>query len=35
MRPLFCYGLIDVQPDTIIAEIWYSDILNLTNQENF
>ena len=29
------YGLIDVQPDTIIAEIWYSDILNLTNQENF
>ena len=35
MRPLFCYGLIDVQPDTFIAEIWYSDILNLTNQENF
>jgi hypothetical protein len=29
------YGLINVRPDTIVAELWYSDILALTNQENF
>jgi len=29
------YGLINVRPDTIIAELWYSNILALTNQENF
>jgi len=29
------YGIIDVSPDTLIAELWYSDILNQTSSENF
>ena len=29
------YGIVDVSPDTLIAEIWYSDKLNQTSSEIF
>ena len=29
------YGIVDVDPDTLVAELWYSDILNQTNLESF
>ncbi len=29
------YGIVDVTPDTLIAELWYSDILNQTSSESF
>lgn len=29
------YGVVDVTPDTLIAELWYSDILSQTSTESF
>lgn len=29
------YGILDVQPDTVTAEFWYSPILSVTNTETF
>ena len=29
------YGLLDVKVDSCVAEIWYSDKMTITNQENF
>lgn len=29
------YGLLDVKSDSCVAEIWYSDKITITNQENF
>lgn len=29
------YGIINVTPDTVIAELWYNEILNVSNTETF
>ncbi len=29
------YGILDIKEDSIVAEFWYSDILNQTNSESF
>jgi alkaline phosphatase D len=29
------YGLLDVKPDSCVAELWYSPILNVSNNEEF
>jgi alkaline phosphatase D len=29
------YGLLDIKPDSVVAEIWYSDKLNITSEETF
>ncbi|MEN9303467.1 MAG: hypothetical protein RL264_1896 [Bacteroidota bacterium] len=29
------YGLLDVKPDSCVAELWYSEILNASNSEDF
>lgn len=29
------YGIIDIKPDSIVAEIWYSPILNIASEETF
>lgn len=29
------YGILDIKPDAVIGEVWYSDIMGITTQETF